>query len=137
MSAIGSINSINILKKYCENEIQELAETCQLAVKRLTYLMNGGKEPINVYGSIDPTPSLNENRVDVLRKIFLDDNKSIYERYEAMFALRDLNNENSIQVLCEGIIFLILFVNRSVKTILDLPIDIKNISVLAYTIHFH
>jgi deoxyhypusine monooxygenase len=102
LGAIGCPKTLNILQKYQSSELIELAETCELAVKRIQYIAEGGKEPRNIYGSVDPTPPSIEKDVEKLKNILFDENKSIYDRYAAMFALRDLNTDESILALAKG-----------------------------------
>ena len=73
-----------------------------MAVKRIEYLAGGGREPRNVYGSIDPTPPTREEDIKKLENTLLDESKSLYERYAAMFALRDLGTDGSALALTKG-----------------------------------
>lgn len=96
------------MEKYLADDLQELAETCELAVTRLQYLKNGGTEPKNIYNSTDPAPPSKETDVTALKRQFFDENESIYERYRAMFALRDINTDESVRILNEGITSVII-----------------------------
>jgi len=104
LGAIGHPDTVSTLQKYLSCEFQEIAETCELAVKRIQYLADYGEEPKNIYGSIDPTPPSSERNIEKLKDIFLDENQPIYDRYAAMFALRDLKTDDSIRILTEGIV---------------------------------
>jgi len=37
-----------------------------------------------------------------LEKVYLDEKQSLFERYRAMFTLRDLNTKTAVQILCKG-----------------------------------
>lgn len=102
MGAIGDSSCIEALSNYRYDSISELSETCELAIYRLTYLAKGGEEPTNVYNTVDPVPPSKETNMDALKNIYLDNNKSIMDRYQAMFALRDLNSSESIGILTKG-----------------------------------
>lgn len=102
LGAIGGQDTISVLKKYENDDILELSETCQLAIKRLQYLDSGGIEPKNTFGTVDPAPPSSETDIHALKKIFLDNSQTIYDRYRAMFALRDMNTDESVLSLTEG-----------------------------------
>ncbi len=102
LAAIGNPDVIDVLQLYVEDDAPEVAETCQLGIGRLKFLLNGGQETKNAYGTVDPTPPSSETNVTLLQNIFLDETKSLYERYQSMFALRDLNHSDSIKVLNKG-----------------------------------
>lgn len=54
------------------------------------------------YSSIDPAPPSSENNVETLSKTLMDESKPLYERYRAMFSLRNLATTESINALGEG-----------------------------------
>lgn len=86
----------------------QVAETCQLAVRRLEWLMNGGAEnsaestDSNPYCSVDPAPPAQRMSVPELRKELLDEQLPLFERYRAMFALRNLGTEEAVLALGDG-----------------------------------
>jgi deoxyhypusine monooxygenase len=43
--------------------------------------------------------------IDDLKTILLDENRSLFERYRAMFALRNIGNDEAVLAICEGILF--------------------------------
>lgn len=93
---------MDVLNNYRYDSILEVSETCELAIYRLTYLANGGKELANIYNTVDPVPPSKETNINVLKNIYLNDDKSISDRYQAMFTLRDLNSDESISILTAG-----------------------------------
>ncbi|XP_067011128.1 deoxyhypusine hydroxylase [Anabrus simplex] len=107
LGAIGSPEVIQLLEKYCQDPVIEVAETCQLALGRIKWLASSGEEeeklPRNPYTSVDPTPPSPETDVSILKKTLVDDTKSLFERYRAMFALRNLNTKESTLALGEGL----------------------------------
>merc|ERR1712106_958274 len=93
------------LIKYKDDPVKEVSETCQLALDRILFLetsSNGAGEE-NQYGSVDPAPPSKEKDPEKLRGILLDESLPLFERYKAMFSLRNKADEASISALCEGL----------------------------------
>lgn len=82
----------------------QVAETCQLAVGRLEWLQQRGREPVAAgpYLSVDPAPPAEERDVGRLREALLDEARPLFDRYRAMFALRDAGGEEAALALAEG-----------------------------------
>lgn len=96
LGAIGDPSVTEILKKYCEDDSREVAETCQLALQRLGWL-NQEQDAGNIYGSVDPAPPLrHEQDVEKLKAILLDEGLSLFERYDDSFTFR-------LIIVCLGI----------------------------------
>ncbi len=109
LGAIGSAESLPVLQEYCQDKVTEVAETCQLAVQRINWLLDEKKKTEidnaykqNPYCSVDPTPSTAVKETDELKMTLLDENLPLFERYRAMFALRNKGDENSVIALAEG-----------------------------------
>ncbi|KAM3715832.1 Deoxyhypusine hydroxylase, partial [Dirofilaria immitis] len=108
LGAIGSCSSTAVLEKYVNDEAQALAETCSLALRRIRWLQeskndyreDGGKSP---YNSVDPTPASAETNIDKLSLILTDTAKPLWERYQALFSLRNINTDESIKALAKGL----------------------------------
>lgn len=82
---------------------QQVAETCQLAVRRLEWLQQHGREPaVGPYLSVDPAPPAEESDVARLRATLLDEALPLFDRYRAMFALRNVGGEEAALALAEG-----------------------------------
>uniref|UniRef100_W5LAP5 Deoxyhypusine hydroxylase n=1 Tax=Astyanax mexicanus TaxID=7994 RepID=W5LAP5_ASTMX len=109
LGAIGNPKVLDLLKQYSEDPVIEVAETCQLAVRRLEWLMNSGDEnsagdtDCNPYCSVDPAPPAQRKSVPELRKQLLDEDLPLFERYRAMFALRNLSTEEAVLALGDGL----------------------------------
>lgn len=81
----------------------QVAETCQLAVRRLEWLQNNKEQPgSSPYLSVDPAPPAEEMDVAKLREILLDESQELFERYRAMFALRNVGGQAAVLALAEG-----------------------------------
>uniref|UniRef100_A0A0B8RRY7 Deoxyhypusine hydroxylase n=1 Tax=Philothamnus irregularis TaxID=1899461 RepID=A0A0B8RRY7_9SAUR len=104
LGAIGNPKVLDILKQYSEDPVVEVAETCQLAVKRLEWFQEHKANPgINPYSSVDPAPPAEEKNVGKLRLTLLDESRSLFERYQAMFALRNIGGEAAVLALADGL----------------------------------
>lgn len=82
----------------------QVAETCQLALRRLEWLQQLSGEPAAAgpYLSVDPAPPSEEHDVGRLREALLDEAQPLFDRYRAMFALRDAGSEEAAMALAEG-----------------------------------
>ncbi|KPJ02685.1 Deoxyhypusine hydroxylase [Papilio xuthus] len=107
LGAIGDPNLREILEKYQHDQAIEVAETCQIALQRLNWISNESANDVNLskslYTSVDPAPPSTESDVDCLKKTLMDESKSLFERYRAMFSLRNLGTTESINALGEGL----------------------------------
>lgn len=56
----------------------------------------------NIYGSVDPAPPSHIKNLEQLEKILTDENENLFNRYKAMFSLRDIASPASIIVLSKG-----------------------------------
>ena len=85
--------------------MQEVRDTCELAVAKIEYDLKQQQQealPANPYHSVDPAPPLPLTDVSQLKETLLDEKKSLFERYRAMFSLRNLGSEEAITALGEG-----------------------------------
>ncbi|KAM9365517.1 deoxyhypusine hydroxylase isoform 1-T2 [Pholidichthys leucotaenia] len=110
LGAIGDSVVLDLLRQYSHDPVIEVAETCQLAVRRLEWLQSGGEKQLedgstdkNPYCSVDPAPPAARRSVQELRGILLDESLMLFERYRAMFALRNLGTEEAVLALADGL----------------------------------
>ncbi|XP_002731354.1 deoxyhypusine hydroxylase-like [Saccoglossus kowalevskii] len=105
LGAIGSPAAVDILKEYASDPVVEVAETCELALKRIEWLHSNDKSNLtdNPFTSVDPAPPSTENNIETLRTILLDENLPLFERYRAMFSLRNNGCKESVLALSEGL----------------------------------
>lgn len=82
-----------------------MAETCDIALSRVRWLRNKERELIdnNPYASVDPTPPALTTNVAELQNMLMDENESLFNRYRAMFSLRNLRTEESVLALATGL----------------------------------
>ncbi|XP_053709745.1 deoxyhypusine hydroxylase [Synchiropus splendidus] len=110
LGAIGDCTVLSLLKEYSQDPVIEVAETCQLAVRRLEWLQSGGEKELqngntdnNPYCSVDPAPPAEKKSVPELRATLLDENLPLFDRYRAMFALRNRGSEDAVLALGDGL----------------------------------
>ncbi|XP_065203662.1 deoxyhypusine hydroxylase-like [Planococcus citri] len=102
LGAIGDKRAINTLRKFQTNRVTEIAETCEIALGRLEFLDHGGAVDSNMYGTVDPAPPSSVTDLPTLTEMYLNENLGIFERYRAMFALRNLNTNSSVEIIAKG-----------------------------------
>ncbi|KNC32806.1 Deoxyhypusine hydroxylase [Lucilia cuprina] len=105
MGAIGAADIIPILEKYKNDPVVEVAETCSIALDRVKWLQSGENvKDNNPYASVDPSPPAEQNKsVEELKAIYLDPKNSLFDRYRAMFSLRNMRTEESVLAITEGL----------------------------------
>ena len=107
LGAIGALEVLPLLDRYSKHSIPEIAETCQLAVERIEWLKQNNAENFssgNQFGSVDPAPPILETKsLEELTNILLNEDKSLFERYRAMFSLRNKGGEGEVRALSQGL----------------------------------
>uniref|UniRef100_A0AAG5CU94 Deoxyhypusine hydroxylase n=1 Tax=Anopheles atroparvus TaxID=41427 RepID=A0AAG5CU94_ANOAO len=109
LGAIGDSSVEDILLQYSKDPVIEVAETCEIALERVRWLKQNPpekKEPLedaNPYDSVDPTPPSVSESVSELKDILMDDSQSLFNRYRAMFSLRNLRTEEATLALASGL----------------------------------
>lgn len=109
LGAIGSGVSLETLIRHRDDETEpaEVRETCELSVARIQWIQgNPASKDLrsDKFYSVDPAPpSLAKVDVATLRAQLLDSSKPLFERYRAMFALRDVGSTEAVLALAEGL----------------------------------
>jgi deoxyhypusine monooxygenase len=124
LGAIGSPESIPVLQYYANDPIPEVAETCQVALELISWKQqhpekSNANADSSVWFSVDPAPpeevdesldatphhsSLNSHRtqlrqvIEKLKQQLLNRNLSLFKRYRALFALRNLGTPDAVAV---------------------------------------
>merc|ERR1712227_570476 len=110
LGQMGSKDALDLLKSVLENHNQEpvvrheAAEAIgAIGCEKFEECM-GEKYKFNDFGSIDPTPPSDEKDISKLTESMMDNSQSLWERYRAMFSLRDLskNDKAAVMALVEG-----------------------------------
>ncbi|KAK9481358.1 armadillo-type protein [Lipomyces japonicus] len=110
LGAIGNEKSLPILQKYLtEDDLEVIRQTCELAIARIKWSHSSAAQTENLqssqFSSIDPAPPLpfeSTDSVKDLQQILVDQSLSLFERYRAMFRLRDLHTADAIDALITG-----------------------------------
>lgn len=107
LGAIGCVDAVPVLEKYKDDSVIEVAETCQLALERIKWLQNEDKESEklseNPYSSTDPAPPSTNMDINNLKIQLLDENSALFNRYRAMFSLRNIGTTEAVQALAQGL----------------------------------
>ncbi|KAL8769959.1 MAG: hypothetical protein Q9209_004206 [Squamulea sp. 1 TL-2023] len=102
LGALGDMDSLEDLRRIRDNdtEVTVVRETCEIAVSRIEWEHSAQRRGEILrdsdFASIDPAPPLPQTAyrftIDELQEILLDTRRPLFERYRAMFALRDLSS---------------------------------------------
>ncbi|KAL3644942.1 hypothetical protein CASFOL_010122 [Castilleja foliolosa] len=105
LGAIGLERNVPLLKKSLASDpAQEVRETCELALSRIEEVKNTSSESkSSPFLSVDPAAPATCSSVRDLREILLGEEKSMYERYAALFALRNIGEEEAISAIVESL----------------------------------
>ncbi|RKP07869.1 ARM repeat-containing protein [Thamnocephalis sphaerospora] len=114
MGAIGHESSLPILEPFVSHPVKVIAETCELAVERIKYENSEAKKQElaagesratkSLYASVDPAPpAIGIEDTATLGSILLDPSRPLFERYRAMFALRNIGTEEAVLELAKGL----------------------------------
>jgi deoxyhypusine monooxygenase len=103
LGAISKDECLEPLKLYVDDSCLEVAQTCQLALQRIEFFESDeGKRLIDSspYMSVDPTPPADVTiPVSKHRECLLDEHARIFDRYRAMFALRNIGGAEAVDAL--------------------------------------
>lgn len=113
LGAIGDEESLTTLMRYEKDDPLEIVrQTCELAIERIRWVKQNASQPEtlqeSIYASIDPAPPLassNMNTADEVAKLkgeLNDTSISLFNRYRAMFRLRDIATDDAVHALASG-----------------------------------
>lgn len=123
IGAIGDKAGLDVLRPYVGHKERAISETAEIAVAKIEYDHSdqGRRERHDrdsIYMTIDPAPaaaaaassssplvqgsSSSEQSIDDLEKTLLDERLPLFERYRAMFALRNLGTREAVLALAKG-----------------------------------
>lgn len=107
LGAIGDKSVLPILEKYAQDSVPEVSETCQIAIDRIRWLENSktNTETLseNPYMSVDPAPPSCVQEVQALKDTLLNETLPLFERYRALFSLRNQGSTEAVIALAEGL----------------------------------
>ncbi|MBJ90352.1 MAG: hypothetical protein CMO98_10900 [Woeseia sp.] len=64
--------------------------------------MDNDRPEISEFGSVDPAPPSAASSVSTLRKTICDEDEKMFQRMRALFALRNIGGEESVDALAEA-----------------------------------
>jgi deoxyhypusine monooxygenase len=106
IGAIGEEKSIELLEKFIDDKEIVVRETVELAINKIQYEKEKGKNGSRslIYNTIDPAPPFDSDSLNLeeLEYIFLHD-KSLFQRYRAMFTLRNIGGDRAVEILSKGL----------------------------------
>lgn len=117
LGAIGAYSEdiLDLLKKYSNHDSRVLSETCQLALDRLDWYNRGSiggdeeesperHESRSPYDTVDPTPSYPKTmEIQDLANICCDEKASLFDRYRALFTLRNVKTPAAVEAICRSL----------------------------------
>lgn len=111
LAAIADPEVLPLLREFISDPVEEVSDTCKIAVQKLEWDLTECKDEkdklsMNPYFSVDPAPPALETDVSVLKKNLLDESASLFDRYRAMFALRNKGDKECVLALAEGNVLL-------------------------------
>ena len=118
VEALGNLSydhSLKMLERFSDEKDGIVYETCFLTKKLIEWKQNtecGKSEGINLaklkFATNDPAPPFNFKRepkyadIELLQAMLLDNEKyDLFERYRALFTLREINNEAAVHAMCQ------------------------------------
>ncbi|KAK8982322.1 hypothetical protein V6N11_037494 [Hibiscus sabdariffa] len=111
LGAIGLESNISLLKNSLVlDPAPEVQETCELALQRIEELKSSSSDDKSStaekspFLSVDPAAAApSHSSVDELREVLLDEARGMYERYSALFALRNHGGEEAISAIIDSL----------------------------------
>ena len=111
LGALGHTPSLELLRKYIGHKEEVISQTCELAVARIEWEASEAAKTeelqTSAFASIDPAPPLpgTVKEVDCGKlQVYLNDQSlPLFERYRAMFRLRDIASPKAIDALASGL----------------------------------
>jgi deoxyhypusine monooxygenase len=101
LGAIGTPECVEPLRWHCHSSVQEVAETCALAMQRMDYFarLPEAEQPSR-FQSVDPTPPYpSATPLQELSDTLEDEAALLFNRYRALFALRNRGGDAAVASL--------------------------------------
>ena len=109
LGAIATDECFEIVSQFVYDPAPEVQETCELAVGRIKWLrtIDDPEEREKMAGAsdfftVDPAPAAKSSDPKELGDALINEDLPIFDRYCALFALRDLNSNDSVEQLVRG-----------------------------------
>lgn len=104
LGAIATPECLEIVRQYVNDPAPEVRETCELAVSRIEWLQSqtdAKSGPCENFHTVDPAPPMDGSAVE-LGDILVDESRTLFDRYRALFGLRDLQTDEAVKQLMRG-----------------------------------
>ncbi|XP_057518702.1 deoxyhypusine hydroxylase [Amaranthus tricolor] len=104
LGAIGLEKNVPILQRsLVSDSAPEVRETCELALHRIEEMKNKNDKGPSPYLSVDPAAPASCSSISELRDVLLDEGKGMYERYGALFALRNDGGDEAVSAIVDSL----------------------------------
>lgn len=106
LGAIGVEKNLPLLKKSLVSDpAPEVRETCELALHRIEEMKNNAADErgASPYLSVDPAAPASCSFISELRDVLLGEEKGMYERYAALFALRNDGGDEAVSAIVDSL----------------------------------
>ena len=113
---IGNSDTITVLESVINDstECNEVVDTAKISIDKIKYTINyranafklsmqQSTVPLSKYSSVDPAPPYNDiTDIQKLQQILCNRECTLFERYRAMFTLRNIGTEQAVNALVAG-----------------------------------
>lgn len=110
LGAIGDASVLDTLDRFAKDPVTEVSETCLIAADKIRWeqshergRLSSQSEAPHVYQSIDPAPACTSGDLQQWGADLLDSALPLFERYRALFALRNRGGEEAVLHLTRGL----------------------------------
>lgn len=111
LGAIGDPSTLSVLEALSSDPRPEVAETCQIAADRVRWAMSSAADKDapreNPFESVDPAPALKapktKDEIVAMQATLMNTSLPLFERYRAMFSLRNAGTKGAVLALCTGL----------------------------------
>lgn len=104
LGAIGLECNVPLLKNSLTSDpAQEVRETCELALSRIEEMKSTSMPGSSPFLSVDPAAPATYSSIQELRQVLLNEDRSMYERYAALFALRNVGKDDAVSAIVESL----------------------------------
>lgn len=138
LGAIGSADCLQIVRNFCADACLEVAQTCQLAVQRIDYFQNENQETNQQFPTIDPAPPADACICTTeLQQRLTDEAAPIFERYRALFALRNKGGSEAVVALGMSFACNSALLKHEVAYVLGQMAEPQAVQILRKVLHDH
>ncbi|MES1919504.1 hypothetical protein MHBO_001324 [Bonamia ostreae] len=102
LAAIGDPASILILSKFVNDEKVNVSETCILGMDTLKFKESNQWKQSTRFDSMDPAPPNGCSNVEKLSADLLNKKLSLFDRYSALFQLREIGTRRAVSGITKG-----------------------------------